>query len=71
MDFYKKVAIFEVRCSGSPTNALSVLIKLGISIDIWPSCIATIAACWHKSSFSGFFFQVLDAGYPTISDLDL
>ena len=43
--YKKKVAVFEVRGPGSPTKLLSILIKLSICIDIWPSYIAATAAC--------------------------
>ena len=48
MDFYKKVDVFEVRGPGSHLKTLSILIKLGMYIAIWFSCIVFIATCWHK-----------------------
>ena len=50
--YIRKVAFFEVRGPGSTTKPLSILIKHSVCIDIWPSYIADIVACWHRILFS-------------------
>ena len=44
---------FIVRGTGFHHKLLSILIKIGMCIAIWCSCIVIIAACWHKSWFLG------------------
>ena len=39
MDFYTKVGIVEVRGPSSHPKPLSILIKFGMCIAIWNSCI--------------------------------
>ena len=51
MDFYKKVEIFEVRGPGSHPKSISILIKLGMYIAIWSSCIVIIATSLTRAGF--------------------
>ena len=66
--------MFKVRGSGSPAKPLSIVNKLGICIDIWPSCIASTAACWQKTIIHRYtidlykkaaIFEVRSSASPT------
>ena len=66
MDFYNIVDISEVRGPGSHPKPLSIIIKLGICIDIWPGCIVIIATRWHKSLFWGSRLKYIDVQWISI-----
>ena len=53
IDIYKKIEMFEDRGPGSYPKPLSILIKLGMSIAMWSSCIVIIATCWNKELVLG------------------
>ena len=68
MGFFKIVEIFEVRRLGSNPKPLPVLIKLGMGIAVWPSCIAIIATCWHKSWIWGSIQIYIDVQWISITN---
>ena len=51
MDFYKKVAVLKVRGPDFHPKPLSIILKLGVCIDIWTSCFATTAASGTRVVF--------------------
>ena len=74
MDFYKKVEIFDVRGPDSHPKPLSILIKLGICIAIWTSCILIIATGFgvaekYTSKYKGLCIAMWTIAVDFIQDL--